>query len=173
MPCRVTIDTNLHILQYKILNNVLYLDEKLFKCKIVSSPLCPFCNSENESPIHLLYSCNQTKSLWPKLQELLNSEMLLPQNTPQSAFFGFPDNKENFEIINHLHFIFKYYLCKVRDTRKISLEGLKKNVIKIYNIEKQVCFNDSKNETKSKKMACTISINMNNIYCKRGLGGGW
>ena len=159
MPCRVTIDTNLRILQYKILNNVLYLDEKLFKCKIVSSPLCPFCNSENETPIHLFYSCNQTKSLWPKLQELVNSEILLPQNTPQSAFFGFPDNKENLEIINHLDFIFKHYLCKVRD--------------KIYNIEKQVCFNDSKNETKSKKMACTIPINMNDIYCKRGLGGGW
>ena len=103
----------------------------------------------------------------------MNSEILLPQNTPQSAFFGFPDNKENLEIINHLDFIFKHYLCKVRDTRKISLEGLKKNVIKIYNIEKQVCFNDSKNETKSKKMACTIPINMNDIYCKRGLGGGW
>ena len=30
MPHRVTIDSNLHIFQYKILNNVLYLNEKLF-----------------------------------------------------------------------------------------------------------------------------------------------
>ena len=66
MPRRVTIKTNLRIFQYKILNNVLYLNEKLFKLKIVSSRLCYFCNSENETPIHLLYSCNQTKSLWPK-----------------------------------------------------------------------------------------------------------
>ena len=122
-----------------------------FKLKIVSSPLCSFCNSENESPIHLFCSCNQTKFLWSKLQELLNSEILLPQNTPQSAFFGFPDKKENFEIINHLHLIFKYYLLKFRNTRKISLEGLKKNIIKIYNIEKQKCFKDLKKETKLKK----------------------
>ena len=106
------------------------------------------CNSENKTPIHLFYSCNQTKSLWSKLQELMNSEIPLPQNTPQSAFFGFPDNKENVEIINHLHLIFKYYLLKVRDTTKISLEVLKKNVIKTYSIEKQICFNDSKKETK-------------------------
>ena len=46
----------------------------------------------------------------------------------QSAFFGFPDNKESFEIINYLHLIFKYYLFKVWDTRKVSLEGLKKNI---------------------------------------------
>ena len=93
MPRRVTIDTNLRIFRYKILNNVLYLNEKLFKSKIVSSPLCSFCNSENETPIHLFHSCNQTESLWCKLQELLNSEILLAQNASQSAFFGFTDNK--------------------------------------------------------------------------------
>ena len=31
MPRRVTIDTNLYIFQHKILNNVLYLNEKLFE----------------------------------------------------------------------------------------------------------------------------------------------
>ena len=95
-PRRVTIDTNLQIFQYKILNIVSDLNEKLFNFKIVSSPLCSLCNSENETPIHLFYSCNQTKSLWSKLQELTNSEILFLQNTPQTAFFGFPDNKENF-----------------------------------------------------------------------------
>ena len=118
MPCRVTIDTNLRIFQYKILNNVLSLNENHFKFKFVSSPLCSFFNSENETPIQLLYSCSQTKSLWSKLQELLNSEILLPQNTPQSAFFGFPNNTENFEMTNHLHLIFKRYLFKVRDKEK-------------------------------------------------------
>ena len=47
-------------------------------------------------------------------QELLNSEILLAQ----IAFFGFPDDKENFEIINHLHLIFKYYLFKSRIQEK-------------------------------------------------------
>ena len=44
--------------------------------------------------------------------------IFLPQNTPQSAFFGFPDNKESFEIINHFHLTFKYYLFKSQDARK-------------------------------------------------------
>ena len=34
MPRRAKIDTNLRIFQYKILNNVLYLNEKLFKFKL-------------------------------------------------------------------------------------------------------------------------------------------
>ena len=119
MPSRVAIDTNLAIFQYKILINVLYLNEKLFEFKIVFLPLCSFGNSENETPIQLFNSCNQTKSLWSKLQVLMNSEIILPQNTLQSAFFEFPHNKENFEIINHLYLIFKYYLFKVRNTRII------------------------------------------------------
>ena len=80
IPRRVTIDTNLRIFQYKVLNNVLYLNKKNFKFKIVFSPLCSFCDLENKTPIHLFYSFtrNQTKSLWSKLQELMNSELLLP-----------------------------------------------------------------------------------------------
>ena len=54
--------------------------------------------------------------------------------------------------MNYLHLVFKYYLLKFWDTHtKISLEGLKKNKVKIYNIEKQIYFNDSKKETKFKK----------------------
>ena len=49
MPGRVTTDTNLRMFQYKSLNNILYLNEKLFQFKIVSSPLCSFCDSENET----------------------------------------------------------------------------------------------------------------------------
>ena len=60
---RVTIGTSLRIFQYKILNNVLHLNEKLLKFKIASSPRCSFCNSENKTTTHLFYSCNQTKSL--------------------------------------------------------------------------------------------------------------
>ena len=40
-----------------------------------------------------------------------------------------------------------YYFFKFWDTRKIRLEGLKKNIIKIYNNDKQICFKDSKKET--------------------------
>ena len=89
MPRRVTMDTNLRIFQYTISNNVLYLNEKLFRFKIFTSPLSSFCNCEDETPIHFSCSCNQTKSLSSKFQELLNSEILLPKSTPLRAFFFF------------------------------------------------------------------------------------
>ena len=57
LPHWVTVDTNLRIFQYKILNNVLYLNEKLFRFKKVSCPLCSFCQYENETPMHLFHGC--------------------------------------------------------------------------------------------------------------------
>ena len=59
-----------------------------FKFKIVSSPLFSLCSSEDETPMHLFYSWNQTKSLCSKFQELLNLEMLLPQNTECFLWFS-------------------------------------------------------------------------------------
>ena len=132
MSRRVTIVTNLCIFQYKILNNFLYLNEKYFRFKFVSLPVCSFCNSEDETPLHLFDSCNQTKSLQSKFQELLYSEKFLPQNTPLSAFFVF------FQIINKILKLLticilylSIILFNTKDTRKINLEGLKKTIINV------------------------------------------
>ena len=67
---------------------------------------------------------------------------------------GFEDENKRSRVLNiclqktlfakMLHLIFKYYLFKSCDTRKISLERLKKNIIKIYNIEIQICYKKSK-----------------------------
>ena len=118
---------------------------KNFKFKIVSSPLFALCNSEDETPIHLFYSWNQTKSCWSKFQKLLNSKRRHKIRHRVLSVY-----KENFELINHLDLV-KCYLFKSRDTNKISLEGLKKSIIIIYNIEKQIRFNNSQKEKRFKK----------------------
>ena len=67
LPRRVTVDTNLHIFQYKILSNMFYLNEKFLRFKKISCPLCSFCQSENETPIHLFHGWIKANFLWYKL----------------------------------------------------------------------------------------------------------
>ena len=140
LPRRVTVDTNQRIFHYKILNNVQYLNEKLVRFKKVSCPLFSFCQSENETPIHLFHGCIKTNLLWYKLKQFLKVKIDLSVNTPQSAIFSFL-NYENNSDVNHLLLIFKYYLLNSREHKKLSLEVLKKEIVKIYNIEKQICLN--------------------------------
>ena len=142
LPRRFTVDTNLRIFQYKILNNVLYLNEKLFRFKKISCPLCSFCQSKNEAPIHLFHACNKTYLLWYKSKKFLKTKIDLPVNTPQSAIFGFLNYENNSDII-------KYYLFNSSEHKKLSLEVLIKEIVKICNIEKQICFKDFK---KTKKL---------------------
>ena len=52
-----TLDTKLREFQYKILNLIIFTNEKLCRFKMVDSPLCAFCNAEEESLEHLLYFC--------------------------------------------------------------------------------------------------------------------
>ena len=49
LPRQVTIESSLRSFQYKILNNILYLNEKLFKFKIADSPLCSLCKTEKKA----------------------------------------------------------------------------------------------------------------------------
>ena len=59
LPRCVTINTNLHIFQYKLLHNILYLNVMLYKFGKKVSPLCSFCMKEPESPIYFFDSCTK------------------------------------------------------------------------------------------------------------------
>ena len=61
LPRRVTLGTNFRILQYKLLNNVLYLNSMLFRFKKVDSTLCLYCNEEEENLLYLLHFCLNVK----------------------------------------------------------------------------------------------------------------
>ena len=131
-----TVDTNLRIFQYKVLSNVLYLHEKLFKFKKVSCPLCSLCQSKNETPIHLFHGYIKTDLFWYKLKKFLKAKIDLPVNTPQRTIFDFLNHENNSDIINQLLLIFRCCLFNSREHKKLSLEVLKKEIVKIYNIEK-------------------------------------
>ena len=104
-----------------------------------------------ETPIHLFHGCIKTNLLWYKLKEFLKTKIGLPVNMPQSAIFGFLNYENNSDIINHLVLIFKYYLFNSREHKKLNLEVLKKEIVKIPNIEKQICLNDFEKMRKFRK----------------------
>ena len=53
LPRFCTIDAYSRMFQYKILNNVLYLNDELFHLHLVDSPLCLLCNGAIENIEHL------------------------------------------------------------------------------------------------------------------------
>ena len=55
LPRLCTIDSYLRVFQYKILNNILFLNNRLFKMGKVDSSLCSFCKVTSETITHILW----------------------------------------------------------------------------------------------------------------------
>ena len=137
MPRRVTLDTNLRMFQYELLNNVLYRNNMLFRFKKVDYPLSSYCTEEEETPFHLFHSCLKTKQLWNKLKQYLSQFINNPPFTPQSFIVGIFDNNQHAMLINHLLLIFILYL-HARNTKQLYFDNLKKTIKKIKELEKEL-----------------------------------
>ena len=79
---------------YNILNNILYVNNKLCTCKI-TNPLCCFCKHENETVLHIFYSCNLTCRIWSQLKSFLEPNLILPYLLTKTATIGFLEKPDN------------------------------------------------------------------------------
>ena len=59
---KITNDSKLRIFQYKILNNCLFLNMKLFQFKKIESPNCAFCKSQIETLEHFFIDCSYSRN---------------------------------------------------------------------------------------------------------------
>ena len=155
LPRQVTIESSLRSFQYKILNNILYLNEKLFKFKIAASPLCSLCKLHNETIIHLFTSCRVTLTLWEQLHSWISgTDICLPESMdPQKIILGAKNAKTpDFVIINHIILLFKRYIyLKRQDNNCITIFGIKHFIKYIERIEHKIAFNRDKLDTHYKK----------------------
>ena len=142
LPRYATVDTYSRIFQYKILNNILFLNDKSFRLNLVPSPLCSLCKSAKENVKHLFFECSISKSLWYSLQLNLKNHFHLKDLSLQSAVFGFLEEpKETSNATNHILLIFKIFLFKNRSLKPTitMLLAKLKNIVKI---EGQLCFTE-------------------------------
>ena len=121
----VTLDSYSRSFQYKILNNVLYLNKKLFTFRKLMSPLCPFCKLSDETVLHLFYECNIILNLWNELDLFFENEFTLFDLTSQVAFLGFLNaNSKLLLIQNHLLLIFKIYFYNSGRSESLKIKPL-------------------------------------------------
>ena len=111
--------------QYKILNNVLFLNKRLYKFNVVTSPLCSLCTVENESISQFLCYCRETRRLWQQLQKWFPDYRNLPHLEPQLIILGiWNDDRPDNILINHMMLFKRYDYLMKEDQNGLSLHGL-------------------------------------------------
>ena len=123
---KTTINTKLCVFQYKILNNVLYLNKMLFRCRKVRSPSCYFCKSSEETLFyfHKIFFSNY---------------FTIPNISPQSAILAFMEEIQDhhYIIINHTWLIYKHYVYLSRNLGSLNFIGLKNYILETNILEAQ------------------------------------
>jgi len=112
----VTTDTKIREFQYKLLNNIVFTNDKLFRFKMIDLPFCAFCQTEVESLEHLFFHCNVTKTFWNLLSSwLIKQKIITTSLTLENVLFGVFNVIEDFLILNHLLLLAKFYIyrCKL------------------------------------------------------------
>ena len=59
----------MQICQYKILNNILFLNARLFRMHIVDIPACSMCQNVEETAIHIFGECPVTQNIWDQTKK--------------------------------------------------------------------------------------------------------
>ena len=132
IPRIATLETKICIFQYKLLNNVLYLNKNLYRFGIMSRPKCSVCELYDETPQNLFYECTYAQNLWNHFRSNLSEKVALLVLNPQNAISGFTDVLDhNYLLVNRLLLIFKYNVYNSRVDNTLSFQSLKDGISQI------------------------------------------
>ena len=132
----LTKNTSLRAFQYKVLNNVLYVNYKLFQFRVSTTSLCSYCNKHGKTVQHLFSTCNQFISLWTEIKLYFVNDIQVIALCPQIAILGYTSTDDIWFITQNLILlIFKFYLYKSRVSGNLSFRAFFHKLVTIKNLE--------------------------------------
>ena len=171
IPYKVSISSSIRIFQYKILNNILYLNQKISKFDQGASHLCSLCLKEPEDTLHLFCQCDKTQLLWETLSNKVAGFLSLPKLEPELAVLGKWNLDKNEKVlINHIVLLFKRFVFDYRSNRhKIHILALLNYFRTVEKVEQKIAYQKDKLKLHFEKWdPIRHSLNID-IYVRRAL----
>ena len=115
----ITDDSKLLNFHFKLFHRIIFTNSRLFKCRLIETELCTFCNEQRETLLHLFYDCSHVRTFLLQLQDLLRTKCninftMAPDKWMLNQFTGTPTEKDCQSMCAILakHFI---YCCKMKN----------------------------------------------------------
>jgi len=135
-------DVQLRWFQTRLLHRVLPTQRYLFLCKIKDSPLCNFCEKDEQSIVHLFFDCDLVSKFWNDLLVLLKEKCNHCHDIyfdQELILFGLKLNVHTDAVLDLIILMAKFYIykCKLQDTQPI-LNTFTLLLQNRYNIERYI-----------------------------------
>ena len=133
-----TLETKLREFQFKILNGIVFTNEKLFPFDMAQSDKCAaFCQTEVDSIEHLLFSCKMSSVFWKQVLSRPRDNNIIVENLKEEdIIFGKFDVGDDFLLVDHILLLGKYYIYSQKCQKGTpSLQGFIAWTRRVYNIE--------------------------------------
>ena len=156
---KLTLCTKLRFFQYRLMNNYLITNCRMSKWSKNVSPLCTFCQKEDETVIHLLCLCPMVKKLWEALKRWLYYFCFLPfaQSDYEILFNQYKDSFP--DMVNVIILITKQYIYAQRClNNKLNFNSLLHKIVRYRNAEVKLAKKDSKLYEKIKYKWCMFDM---------------
>ena len=99
--------------QYKLLNNILYLNRDLHRFKIINDPSCSFCHHYPETVSHFFVECLASKNLYLEIKTFYEkSEINLPEFNSVNILLGVDEQSTNYIVLSYKIFLYKSRACQ-------------------------------------------------------------
>ena len=147
LPRKVIIDTSTRIFHYKILSNILYLNNRLYKMTVTESPLCSLCGNDSEIILHFFCHCSITRNLWTQMQNWLSNILDITELTSKIIILGkCPCQGATDILINHIILINvqKFLYTHRKSTTQVAFVALKHHIAYTQKIEQTIARKNGK-----------------------------
>ena len=135
---KTSIDTYSRYFQFKILNNILYLNRDLNRFKILEYASCSFCFICPETVYHLFVDCIESKNFYFDIRIYFeNFGVIIPESNYQNIILGVDEPIINFIILHFKIVIYKFREKRKRPSLNYFLNILRQNRIIEYKIAKR------------------------------------
>ena len=113
---KTTVDQFSRAFQYKLMHDILPVNYKLYKWKLLDSPRCSYCFIQKETIEHLFCYCTVAITFYRQIQEWPNNlfNIVLAEPVPCILLYGVvPWTKDN-ALVNHIILIYKQIYKQVQ-----------------------------------------------------------
>ena len=147
-PHRVTSYPALKWFQISINNNVLVTNKLLQQMRIKNDGLCTFCQSSNESIIHLFWQCQMTQNFIKSVIAWLSTYDIDCHISEKYFILGWQEEQSYSKVLNFIILYAKYYIYLTRcKEQPLSLLVFKYKLKFMFKVHKQIAYTEEKHET--------------------------